>query len=327
MHHERVTPDHEHTRRHFLRTAGAAAAASLAVAGGHSARQSRAAQGQPQTQPKPAGPLKLGLASYTLRKFSLEETLAMTKRVALGYICLKSFHLPLDSSPQQIAGAAAKVNEAGIKLYGGGVITMRDAAAVDQAFAYAKAAGMTTIVGVPAPDVLDLVNQRVQQHDIRVAIHNHGPGDKVYPTPQSAYEKIKDLDRRIGLCIDVGHTVRIGADPYLDAERFADRLHDVHIKDESAATPQGKPFGSDECQQCQDMQKLLQELAPKLQGKADVVVLDTDIFPVEAKRWQLRMIPTQIFFDAEGNEVDRHETYLPAEELLAKLQAAGANLD
>ncbi len=166
----------------------------------------------------------------------------MTKRVALEYICLKSFHLPLDSSPQQIAGAAAKVNEAGVKLYGGGVIRMGNEAEVDQAFEYAKAAGMTTIVGVPAPDVLDLVNQKVQQYDIRVAIHNHGPGDKVYPTPESAYEKIKDLDRRIGLCIDIGHTIRIGADPYLDAERFAKRLHDVHIKDESAATPQGKPI-------------------------------------------------------------------------------------
>jgi len=86
-------------------------------------------------------------------------------------------------------------------------------------------------------------------------------------------------------------------------------------------------FGSDECKQCQDMQVLLAELAPKLQGQADVVILDTDIFPVEAKRWQLRMIPTQIFFDAEGNETDRHETYLPAAELLAKLKAAGAKLD
>lgn len=86
-------------------------------------------------------------------------------------------------------------------------------------------------------------------------------------------------------------------------------------------------FGSDECNQCQDMYTLLTELAPKLEGKADVVILDTDVYPVEAKRWQLRMIPTQIFFDAEGNEVDRHETYLPAEELLAKLKAAGADVD
>jgi thioredoxin 1 len=86
-------------------------------------------------------------------------------------------------------------------------------------------------------------------------------------------------------------------------------------------------FGSDECDSCQKMAKLLDELAPKLEGKAEVIRLDTDVFPLEAERWQLRVIPTQIIFNAEGEEVDRHESYLPAEELLAKLKAAGAKLD
>ena len=76
-----------------------------------------------------------------------------------------------------------------------------------------------------------------------------------------------------------------------------------------------------------NMNPLLDELAPKLEGKAEVIRLDTDVFPLEAKRWQLRVIPTQVFFNAEGEEVDRHESYLPADELLAKLRAAGAKLD
>lgn len=84
------------------------------------------------------------------------------------------------------------------------------------------------------------MNKKVQQYDIKVAIHNHGPGDKVYPTPASAYERIKGLDRRIGLCNDTGHTQRAGVDPSESAERFADRLLDVHIKDVSAAKPQGR---------------------------------------------------------------------------------------
>ena len=240
MRNERIQMDGKQTRRRFFTAAATGTAVSLAAAGGRFGHEATAAEGEPQSQPRRATPFKLGLASYTLRKFSLEETLAMTQRVALDYICFKSFHLALDSTPDEIALAVAKVKEAGITLYGGGVIRMRDQAEVNQAFEYAKAAGMTTIVGVPAPDVLKLVDRKVKQHDIQVAIHNHGPGDKVYPTPESAYEKVKDLDRRIGLCIDVGHTVRIGADPVLDAERFADRLHDVHIKDESAASPKGK---------------------------------------------------------------------------------------
>ena len=183
---------------------------------------------------------ELGLASYTLRKFKLDETLAMTKRVGLKYICLKDFHLPLDSTQAEIKAVAAKVRNAGLRLYGGGVISMKSEAEVHRAFDYAKAAGMKVIVGVPAPKLLTLVNKKVQQYDIKVAIHNHGPGDKNYPTPASAYERIKDLDKRIGLCNDIGHTQRAGMDPSESAERFADRLLDVHIKDVSAATAKGR---------------------------------------------------------------------------------------
>ena len=57
---------------------------------------------------------RLGLASYTLRKFSLEETLEMTQRLALEWICLKSMHLPLEASHDEIAAAVSKIKQAGI---------------------------------------------------------------------------------------------------------------------------------------------------------------------------------------------------------------------
>jgi inosose dehydratase len=180
------------------------------------------------------------LASYTTRKFSLDETFKMAKRVGLNHVCLKSFHLPMEASADQCAEAAAKAEAAGIDLYGCGVVYMKNQADIDQAFAYAKAAKMRMIVGVPLPEVLPLVEKKVKECDIAVAVHNHGPGDKVYPTPTSAYEKIKTLDPRIGLCMDIGHTVRIGDDPAVDAKRYADRLLDVHIKDESEASPKGQ---------------------------------------------------------------------------------------
>ncbi len=164
----------------------------------------------------------------------------MTQRLGLKYICLKSFHLPLDSTQAEIKAAAAKVRKAGLRLYGGGVISMKSEAEVHRAFDYAKAAEMKVIVGVPAPELLTLVNKKVRQYDIKVAIHNHGPGDKLYPTPASAYERIKGRDRRIGLCNDIGHTQRAGVDPSESAERFADRLLDVHMKDVSAATAKGR---------------------------------------------------------------------------------------
>ncbi len=220
----------EQTRRRFLQAAGIGAVASLAGASS-SLGQVRGRAGKQRFQ--------LGLASYTLRKFNLDDTLAMTKRVGLKYICFKSFHLPLDSTPAQIQAVVAKVKEAGLILYGGGVISMKNEDQVHNAFDYAKAAGMKVIIGVPAPELLPLVNKKVKQYDIKVAIHNHGPGDKIYPTPASAYEKIKDLDKRIGLCNDIGHTLRIGSDPIASAKKYADRLLDVHIKDVSEATAKG----------------------------------------------------------------------------------------
>jgi len=242
----------EQTRRQLLQAAGIGAVASLAGTSSSPGQirpapprggvRGSAAQ-QTDKPPLVAGggeqQIKLGLASYTLRKFNLDDTLAMTKRVGLKYICFKSVHLPLDSTPAQIQAVVAKVNEAGLILYGGGVISMTTEDQVHNAFDYAKAAGMKVIIGVPAHELLPLVDKRVKKYDIKVAIHNHGPGDKIYPTPASAYERIKDLDKRIGLCNDIGHTIRIGSDPVVSAKKFADRLLDVHMKDVSEATTEG----------------------------------------------------------------------------------------
>jgi len=182
---------------------------------------------------------ELGMASYTLREFGLDDTIAITKRVALKKIAFKSFHLPLDSSDEQIKEVVAKVQQAGLILYGGGVIYMKNADEVNRAFEYAKAAGMKVIIGVPNHDLLPLVEQKVKEYNITLAIHNHGPGDKVYPTPQSAYEKLKGMDKRMGLCIDVGHTQRSGIDPSEAAIECADRLHDIHLKDVNESTGKG----------------------------------------------------------------------------------------
>ncbi len=225
------------TRRRFLGWAGAGAA-SLAAGFAHAAdtpAESPAAAGKP-TAPR----FSLGVVSYTFKDFSLEKALAMTNRVGLKHICLKSFHLPLDSKPEEIARVVKRVKQAGLDLYGGGVIYLHSPAEVQQAFDYAKAAGMGLIVAAPLPELLPLLDEKVRAYDIRVAIHNHGPGDKLFPTPESAYRKVEKLDPRLGLCMDIGHTVRAGVDPVRDARRFADRLLDVHFKDVSAASPAGQ---------------------------------------------------------------------------------------
>jgi sugar phosphate isomerase/epimerase len=185
-------------------------------------------------------PFELGLASYSLRKFSLDETLQMCTRLGLKYIALKSMHLPLDSNEAHIKDAVSKVKKAGLNLYGAGVIYMANKEEVNRAFEYAKTAGLKVIIGVPEHNLLQLVEEKVKAYDIKLAIHNHGPGDKRYPSPESAYEKIKNMDSRMGLCLDIGHTKRIGIDPAKAARQFMDRLHDVHIKDVDKAAAEGQ---------------------------------------------------------------------------------------
>ena len=220
-------------RRRFLKLAGASAVACATVS-------PRAALAAAPAAPAADVPFALGMASYTLRLFPVDQAIEMTKRLGLTRICFKDFHLKLDATPEVIAGTLAKVKAAGLDLYAGGVIYMKTEAEVDRAFAHARAAGFKMIIGVPTYDLLPYTNRKVQEYDIPVAIHNHGPDNPLFPTPQSAYERIASLDRRLGLCMDVGHTQRSGVDPAESAEKYFDRLFDVHIKDVSAPTAQGR---------------------------------------------------------------------------------------
>ena len=117
---------------------------------------------------------------------------------------------------------------------------MSSAKEVEDAFTYARNAGMKVIVGVPEHELLELCNRKVKETGINLAIHNHGPGDKKYPTPESAYKLIKNMHPGMGLCVDIGHTARIGEDPIADTARFMDRVHDIHIKDEDKAEAEGQ---------------------------------------------------------------------------------------
>lgn len=183
-------------------------------------------------QQKAASPkLTIGLASYTLRKYSVSQVIDICKRLNIKDIALKSFHLPLDASDNDIQASIAKFKEAGLNIYGGGVIYMKNEAEVKNAFRYAKAAGMKMIIGVPNHDLLPLVEKYVKENDIKLAIHNHGPGDEVYPTPATVYDKIVNLDKRIGLCIDVGHVVRLGMNPIEAIKKYGHRMYDMHLKD------------------------------------------------------------------------------------------------
>lgn len=228
-------------RRGFLQT-GLIGSAALAVAPW--ATPALGAVTKPDGDPFRG--LKVGIASYSLRKFPLDEALAMTQKAGVQYITLKDMHLPLKSTPEERQAVRKKVADAGLVLMGGGVIYMSDKEAdIRAAFEYARDAGMPTIVGCPEPAALDTVEKLAKEFDIPVAIHNHGPGDKRYPSPLDVLRLVKDRDAHLGICVDVGHTVRLGEDPVAVIQQCASRLYDFHIKDVTQATAKGSatPMG------------------------------------------------------------------------------------
>lgn len=184
--------------------------------------------------------LTIGMAGYSFVNYSIEQTIGIMNRVAVKKLSVKDFHLPLDSSQEKINEVIGKFRQAGINVYAVGVIYMKTATEVDRAFEYAKKAGVGLIVGVPSYDLIDYTEKKVKAYDIKVAIHNHGPEDKLYPGPKDVYERIKTLDSRMGLCLDIGHAFRAGADLVQVVTDYASRIFDLHVKDVTAAEAKAK---------------------------------------------------------------------------------------
>src|SRR3954469_13991476 len=177
--------------------------------------------------------IELGVASYSLRNFSRAQAIEMTRSLGVRYINLKSVHLPYELSPAEIAAARREVEAVGLQIVGGGMITFETDTddGVRKYFDYAKAAGMPLIVCTCKPATLPRIEKFAKQYNIKVAIHNHGPEDENFPSPYDALRAVQGLDPRMGLCIDLGHTVRTGTDVVRAVADAGARLLDMHAKD------------------------------------------------------------------------------------------------
>ena len=181
-----------------------------------------------------AAPIRLGLASYTFRNFSRAQMIGFMKQLNVLALNAKDVkdHLPMD--PQQEAAALANYAAAGVKLHAVGTIYFAkdEDADMRSKFEYCKRAGIGVIAaGDPASETLPRIEKFVKEYDIRIAIHNHGPEDKLWRSPLDVLKAVKDMDPRIGCCIDVGHTVRAGTDVVQAIHEAGPRLLNVHMKD------------------------------------------------------------------------------------------------
>src|SRR6266436_3626533 len=214
-------------RRDFVRS-------GVVVAAGFAASSDVLALALEHSSPDEASPIRLGIASYTFRNFDRAQMIGFMKQLNVLALNAKDVkdHLPADA--QQEAAALADYAAAGIKLHAAGTIYFPkdEDADIRNKFEYCKRAGIGVIVaGDPAPETLPRIEKFVKEYDIRFAIHNHGPEDKLWHSPLDVLKAVKNMDPRMGCCIDVGHTARAGTDVVQSIKEAGPRLFNLHIKD------------------------------------------------------------------------------------------------
>ncbi len=220
------------SRRNFVQSSALIAAASVTQGAIPLLAQPTAASGKPS-------PIHLGLASYTFRNFTRAQMIGYMKQLNVNALNAKDVkdHLPMN--PEEEAKAVADYTAAGIKLHAAGTIYFPKDEDDDirSKFEYCKRAGISVIVaGDPAPETLPRIEKFVKEYDIRLAIHNHGPEDKLWHSPLDVLKGVQKYDSRIGCCIDIGHTVRAGTDVVKAIHEVGPRLYNMHAKDLTSFT-------------------------------------------------------------------------------------------
>jgi sugar phosphate isomerase/epimerase len=226
------------SRRNFIKLTGAGAfAGSLPL---HSLA------GLYRQAPPSEELFRLGIAGYSFTDYKedIDKIIRVMNAIRVNTISLKNSQLPYDSSQEHIDSVLAKFKDAGIEVSALGVIYMRNEKEIDDAFVYAKKTGVKMITGVAEYNILPYLEKKAKEYNITVAIHNHGPEDHLFPDIDSIYDKIKDMDKLLGICMDMGHTFRCGHDPAAMFSKYHARIYDVHFKDEESPTATSKSVNS-----------------------------------------------------------------------------------
>jgi sugar phosphate isomerase/epimerase len=224
------------TRRNFVKKAGT----GLFAIGVSPALCGKVWAANPGTKKAGTDLFNLSVAGYTFRHYDLDTSLAIMQQVNLHYLCIKDFHLPLNSTEKEIADFHAKLAGKKVIGYAVGPVYMKTEEEVDNGFEYARRVGVKLIVGVPNYELLPYVEKKVREYDLNYAIHIHGPDIELYPTADDVIRHVGDLDPRIGLCLDIGHDTRAGFDPVADLRKYCKRVFDIHLNDVTAAGKEGQ---------------------------------------------------------------------------------------
>jgi sugar phosphate isomerase/epimerase len=206
------------SRRSFLARSAALAGAGLAARWGQAAEAAKSK-------------LSLGVQSYSLRGYKVDQAIQHAKDLGFAHLEFYPGHFSPDSKPNEIEEMKSKVASAGMKIMGHGVNRFtKDHEANLKLFKFAKAAGIKNLSADPDPDSFESLERLVDDFDIRIAIHNHGP-DHRYDKVVDVLRAVEKLDERIGACADLGHFIRSGEDPVEVIRVLGKRVFGIHLKD------------------------------------------------------------------------------------------------
>lgn len=212
------------SRRSFLATS------AMAVSGALLSTPHRAA-GEEQASIAAYGGFRMGMASYSLRSYGLGEAIAHTADLGLHWIELFGGHQGVTADGEAITDLLTTLEDHGVELYAYWAGDFREDEEQNRAlFEFARRCGVSLLTGHPLPESLPMLEAFVTEYDIKVGVHNHGPGH-LYDTVDDMLNAAEPWDERIGFCLDIGHCMRSGEDPVEAVGRLGDRLYGIHLKD------------------------------------------------------------------------------------------------
>lgn len=180
----------------------------------------------------PYGGFPLGVQSYSLRNFNTLEAVRHIQGLGLHYAEFYGKHLDPAASAEKIEETKKLLADSQIALVGHGVHGFtKDHEANRKLFEFARKAGVRTITANPEHDSFDSLEKLVAEFDIRIAIHNHGPG-ALYDSIDSVKKAVAGRHKWIGACVDTGHFLRSKEDPVKAVLELGPRVFAAHVKDD-----------------------------------------------------------------------------------------------
>ncbi len=193
------------TRRQFLHTTAAAVVASGALAD-----EPRQGDG--------FGGFTVGAQSYSFRNFPFERAMGMVRDLGLRNVELFRGHLPTNATDEQINAAKNVLREHNITPVAFGVERFTSNDETNRAlFEFGRKLGIRYFSADPEPDSFDSLDRLVNEFNIGIAIHPHGPqGNRLHRwySAETIMAAVRNHDRRMGSCLDTGHLIRSAQPPF-----------------------------------------------------------------------------------------------------------------